>query len=60
LFCLDLSFNDLTELDSTLIWCKTLSKLKMLFLEGNPVSLTKNYTLIISERIQGLKMLDGK
>lgn len=31
----------------------------MLYLEGNPLVFTNNYNKIVSERIVGLKMLDG-
>ena len=31
----------------------------MLSLEGNPLVLTKNYSNIVKERVQGLKVLDG-
>jgi hypothetical protein len=59
LFCLDISFNDLCDLESAIVWCKQLSSLKMLFMEGNPLVFTNNYTEILQERIHGLKVLDG-
>ena len=40
LFCLDVSFNDLCDLESAITWCKQLKSLKMLFMEGNPLVFT--------------------
>jgi len=54
-----MSFNDLTDLESTLLWCNRLSSLKMIAFEGNPIVLTRNYNKIIIERLSGLKVLDG-
>ena len=59
LFSLDLSFNNLNEMEGTLVWVRQLSCLKMLSLEGNPIVLTKNYSKVIIERVPGLKVLDG-
>ena len=59
LFCLDISFNDLCDLDSAIVWCKQLKSLKMLFMEGNPLVFTNNYTEIVQERVHGIKVLDG-
>lgn len=47
LFCLDVSFNDLCDLESSITWCKQLKNLKMLFMEGNPLVFTQNYTEIV-------------
>ena len=59
LFCLDLSFNELCEIDSTIAWIKNLSSLKMLSLEGNPLILTANYQKIMVERMPNIKVLDS-
>jgi Leucine-rich repeat (LRR) protein len=40
LFCLDISYNDLCDMNLTLVWLMQLSKLRMLSLEGNPLVLT--------------------
>ena len=40
LFCLDLSFNDLCDLEVSITWLEQLPNLKMLSLEGNPLVLT--------------------
>jgi len=42
-----------------MLWCVKLDRLKMLFLEGNPLVLTQHYKQIISERMPTLKVLDG-
>jgi hypothetical protein len=31
----------------------------MLFMEGNPLVFTQNYTEIVQERVHGIKVLDG-
>ena len=59
LFCLDLSFNDLCEIESAISWIKNLSNLKMLALEGNPLILTPNYQKIMVERMPNIKVLDS-
>ena len=59
LFCLDISFNDLSDMENTLLWCHALGSLKMIALEGNPLVLTRNYKKVIIERLPGLKVLDG-
>mmetsp|Transcript_13925 Transcript_13925/g.21707 ORF Transcript_13925/g.21707 Transcript_13925/m.21707 type:complete len:133 (+) Transcript_13925:507-905(+) len=59
LFCLDISFNDLCEMEAAMTWCSKLESLKMLFLEGNPLVLIQNYQKIIYERMPTLKVLDG-
>ena len=59
LFSLDVSFNDLCDMESAIVWCNQLEKLKMLFLEGNPLVLTNHYNKVITERIPTLKVLDG-
>lgn len=60
LFCLDLSFNDLCDLENALSWCKKLQSLKMLSLEGNPLVLAKNYEKVAGERLPNLKLFDNK
>lgn len=59
LFCLDASFNDLCDMEGAMMWITKLKKIKMLYLEGNPLIFTNNYKRIIAERIVGLKVLDG-
>jgi hypothetical protein len=59
IFSLDLSFNNLSEIEPTLVWLRQLQSLKMLSLEGNPLVLTKNYTKIVTERVKDLKVFDG-
>lgn len=59
LFCLDASFNDLCEMEGAVNWICKLKKIKMLYLEGNPLIFTNNYSNIIAERILGIKVLDG-
>lgn len=59
LFCLDASFNDLCDMEAAMGWICKLKKIKMLYLEGNPLVFTNNYSKIIAERVHGLKMLDG-
>lgn len=59
LFCLDVSFNDLCDLHTTVTWLKKLPKLKMLSLEGNPVILAPKCLDILKENLPGLKVIDG-
>ena len=59
LFCLDVSFNDICDLDRALQWVTKLSKLRMLSLEGNPLVLTPNYSESILNKIPTLKIIDG-
>lgn len=59
LFCLDLSFNDLTNLTHIVQQLQTLPDLKMLYLLGNPLHLTPKYRDIIKQRFQKLKILDN-
>lgn len=59
LFCLDVSFNDLCDLQTTVAWLKKLSSLKMLSLEGNPVILAPKCTEVLKEQLPGLKVIDG-
>jgi len=59
LFSLDVSFNNLCTLKSCLTWLKSLENLRMLYLEGNPLVLTPNYSHVIMERLPSLKLLDG-
>lgn len=59
LFCLDVSFNDICDMDRALDWITKLTKLRMLALEGNPLVLTPNYTNSVIERIPTLKIVDG-
>ena len=41
LFCLDASFNELSDFKSSLNWLEELTKLKMLYVQGNPLSLAE-------------------
>lgn len=59
LFCLDVSFNDLCDLYTTVAWLRKLSSLKMLSLEGNPLVLAPRYSDILKEQLPGLKVIDG-
>lgn len=59
LFCLDVSFNDLSDLQTTVSWLKKLASLKMLSVEGNPLILAPNCTNVLKESLPGLKMIDG-
>lgn len=59
LFCLDVSFNDLCDLHTTVTWLKKLPKLKMLSLEGNPVILAPKCSDILKEYLPCLKVIDG-
>jgi Leucine-rich repeat (LRR) protein len=43
LFCLDLSYNNVSDLTYVISGLKDLASLKMLYLTGNPVSLTPRY-----------------
>lgn len=43
LMCLDLCYNQLSEIDITIENLKTLKNLKMLSLYGNPICLLNNY-----------------
>jgi Leucine-rich repeat (LRR) protein len=47
LFSLDVSYNELCDMNLTLVWLMQLSKLRMLSLEGNPLVLTNNYLRVI-------------
>jgi Leucine-rich repeat (LRR) protein len=40
LFCLDVSFNELSDFKSSLTWFEELNKLKMLYVQGNPIALS--------------------
>jgi hypothetical protein len=59
LFCLDVSFNDLCDMEAAISWCKQLTSLKMLYHEGNPLVFTNDYAKIVAERVVGIKVLDG-
>ena len=59
LFCLDVSFNDLSDLEAAVNWCMKLPKLMMLSLEGNPLILSPNYKKIMVERMPNIKVLDS-
>jgi len=43
LFCLDVSFNNLDNMENTVNWCIQLPKLTMLSLEGNPLIMSNSY-----------------
>ncbi len=59
LFCLDLSYNNVTELTYVISGLKDLHSLKMLYLTGNPVSLTPRYRDIMKQNLENVKILDG-
>ena len=59
LFCLDISYNNLCEMESTMIWIQKLSNLVMLSLEGNPVILIPNYQKVIISRVPNVKIIDN-
>jgi Leucine-rich repeat (LRR) protein len=59
LVCLDLSFNDLCEMDNTITWLKQLPELRMLQLEGNPLFLVANYRRIFVEQMYTIKLLES-
>jgi Leucine-rich repeat (LRR) protein len=59
LMCLDLSFNDLCELDPAIIWIKKLTLMRMLSLEGNPLFFTPHYRIIMVEQMPNLKVIDS-
>lgn len=59
MFSLDVSFNDLVDLETSLVWlCKL--PLKMLSMEGNPLILTPGYRSSTIERLESIKILDGQ
>jgi Leucine-rich repeat (LRR) protein len=59
LFSLDLAFNDLCDLGTASTWIMQLEKLKMLSLEGNPMTLIPFYREVFTERMPNLKVVDG-
>jgi len=59
LVSLDVSFNDLQDMEATMTWCKKLKELKMLSLEGNPLILSPLYRKIVSEHMPNIKVLDS-
>jgi len=61
LFCLDVSYNELSDFKSSVTWIEELfDSLKMLFLQGNPLSLVEKYKDIIKQRFPDLRILDGE
>jgi hypothetical protein len=60
LFCCDLSFNELCDFGSAIIWIERLQNLKILYLAGNPMALTYKYREIVKQHFSELKFLDGK
>jgi hypothetical protein len=55
---LDVSFNDLVDLETSVVWIGKLP-LKMLSLEGNPLVLQPGYRSEATERLESIKILDG-
>ena len=46
-------------MEAAINWCRQLTSLKMLYLEGNPLVFTNDYAKIVAERVVGIKVLDG-
>lgn len=59
LFCLDVSFNELSDFKSSLNWFEELTKLKMLYVQGNPLALSDQSREILKQRMPELRILDG-
>lgn len=58
LFSLNLSFNEIEELDKTTAELKTLTNLKVLKLMGNPVALQPDYRKYTLENLSDVQFLD--
>ncbi|XP_059975442.1 leucine-rich repeat-containing protein 43 [Mesoplodon densirostris] len=58
LISLDLSFNDLTDLQGMVAGLRTLRRLRLLVLQGNPLALVPCYRGFIIDSLSGLCMLD--
>ena len=55
---LDLSFNDLTDLQGTVAGLRTLRHLRLLVLQGNPLALVPCYRGFVIDSLSGLCVLD--
>lgn len=58
LISLDLSFNDLTDLQGMVSGLQTLQRLRLLVLQGNPLALVPCYRGFIIDGLSGLCVLD--
>ncbi|XP_007448762.1 PREDICTED: leucine-rich repeat-containing protein 43 [Lipotes vexillifer] len=58
LISLDLSFNDLTDLQGTVSGLRTLRRLRLLVLQGNPLALVSCYRGFVIDGLSGLCVLD--
>ncbi|XP_057381919.1 leucine-rich repeat-containing protein 43 [Balaenoptera acutorostrata] len=58
LVSLDLSFNDLTDLQGTVAGLRTLRHLRLLVLQGNPLALVPCYRGFVIDSLSGLCVLD--
>ncbi|XP_059976994.1 leucine-rich repeat-containing protein 43 isoform X2 [Lagenorhynchus albirostris] len=58
LISLDLSFNDLTDLQGMVSGLRTLQRLRLLVLQGNPLALVPCYRGFIIDSLSGLCVLD--
>nr|XP_030716060.1 leucine-rich repeat-containing protein 43 isoform X2 [Globicephala melas] len=58
LISLDLSFNDLTDLQGMVSGLRTLQRLRLLVLQGNPLALVPCYRGFIIDGLSGLCVLD--
>lgn len=54
-----MSFNHLCNLKQNLLYFSELANLKILYLQGNPMSLTHKYRDIVKQRFQNLRIFDG-
>jgi Leucine-rich repeat (LRR) protein len=59
LFCLDLSHNRLESIKDSIKGLASLSDLKMLYLQGNPLMLVTGYRNTLKTKLPKLKILDG-
>ena len=59
LLSLDLSFNNICNLVTSLIALSKFKNLKLVWLIGNPICLVREYKKAIAEEIESLKFLDG-
>lgn len=60
LLTLDISYNYLTNLSSVIASLIDMPALRVLFVKGNPMTLTRSYVDRFKEELVGLKMLDGQ
>jgi len=59
LFYLDVSFNQLDDFRNCISWVESLEKLKMLYVQGNPIGLCAQAREILKQRMPELRILDG-